>query len=111
MADQTTGNYNVEPATPYSKPAKNTWSLGPREFVLKYLRFLPWVVICVALALVAAYVKIRYTPPIFRAQSSILIKNDRNAGEGKDTRFDELFMAQGSANLNNEMEILKSRPV
>ena len=40
----------------------------------------------------------------------MLIK-DEDKGKGGDERFDEMFLSQKSANLNNEIQILKSRPV
>ncbi|HEY6900805.1 MAG TPA: polysaccharide biosynthesis tyrosine autokinase [Puia sp.] len=90
----------------------NLWRLEPREMVFKYIRYLPWVIVSVLIFLLIAYIKIRYTPQIFSVQSSMLIKNeDHNEALGKDERLAELFMAQGATNLNNEIQMLKSRPV
>jgi len=86
-------------------------SVGVKEFIFRYLRYLPWVLISGALFLLLAYIKIRYTVPVYHVQSSLLIRNENNGGGGKGARFDELFMNQGSVNLNNEVEILRSRPV
>ncbi|MDP4150483.1 MAG: polysaccharide biosynthesis tyrosine autokinase [Bacteroidota bacterium] len=93
----------------YKKDA--AWAIGPKDFIMKYFRYLPWLVLSLALFMVIAYTKIRYTPQIFRVQSSLMIQNDQNNMGGKDQRFDELFMNQQSANLSNETEILRSRPV
>ncbi|HTQ29209.1 MAG TPA: hypothetical protein VMI35_13820, partial [Puia sp.] len=88
-----------------------TWKLGPRDFVFKYLKYLPWLLISVILALVIAYIKIRYTTKIYIAQSSILIKTSRGGTKPEaGDRFD-LFMDQSATNLNNEIQLLKSRPV
>ena len=40
----------------------------------------------------------------------MLIK-DENKSPGGNQRFDEMFLNQKSSNLNNEIQILKSRPV
>ncbi len=90
----------------------NSWTLGPREFVLKYVRYAPWVLICTALSLIFAYIKIRYTTPIFHVQSSLMIKKD-NQSSMRDQKFGELYMnsSMGDNNLNNEIQILKSSPV
>jgi tyrosine-protein kinase Etk/Wzc len=90
--------------------SKTSWTMGPKEFIFKYLVYLPWVLISAGLFVSLAYIKIRYTTPIYRVQSSLLIKNDRS-GASKDQRFEELFMNQEATNLSNEIEILKSRPV
>lgn len=92
------------------RPAR-TWKLSPKDFLFKYLRFLPWVIVSVAFFICLAYIKNRYAIHIYRVQSSLLIKNERQNGNSKDERFEELFMSQSSANLSNEIEILKSTPV
>ena len=88
----------------------SSWAIGPKDFIFKYLRYLPWVVICGLIGFVLAYIKLRYVVPIYRVQSSLLIKNQDN-GIDKDQRFQELLMPQTNANLNNEMAILRSRPL
>jgi len=89
------------------------WKISPREFIFRYLWLIPWVLISAAVFLVLAYIKVRYTTQIFEVKSSLLIKSDQDNGRGagSDPRFEELFMGQGNVNLNNEVEILKSRPV
>ncbi len=85
--------------------------LGPREFVLRYLKYVPWIIICVAISLVLAYVRLRYETRIYNVKSSLLIKNDRSNIGDKDAKLDELFMAEPTVNLSNEVEILKSTPL
>ncbi|MBS1947279.1 MAG: hypothetical protein JST47_05885, partial [Bacteroidetes bacterium] len=86
-------------------PAKdNSWTIGPREFILKYIKYLPWVVISAALGLIFAYIKIRYTTPIYHAQSSMLIKSDKQNNNGD--KFAELYLGQSGPNLSNEIPVL-----
>src|SRR5450432_796373 len=87
-----------------------SWKLGPRDFVLKNLKFIPWIIISAIIAFILAFLNIRYTTPIFSVQSSLLIKNE-NKSAGKDDRFDAMFMNSGTENLSNEIQILSSRPV
>ncbi|GGB08666.1 GumC family protein [Puia dinghuensis] len=103
-----TNEVPIQPATNANneKPA----SINLKEFIFKYLRYLPWVVLSGLIGLVAAYLKIRYTVPVYHVQSSMLIKNEGGGGM-RDPRFDELFMSPGNSNLNNEIQILRSRPV
>lgn len=98
-------------ASQFNKRDRPNWIMSPKEFIFKYLYYLPWVGVCVFFFLFLAYIKIRYSVPIYRVQSSLLIKSDRNGGSEKDERFEELFMAQGTTNLSNETEIIRSRPV
>src|SRR5258708_3015679 len=92
-------------------PNEETRTVGLRDLIFRYLKYLPWFIICGILALVGAYVKIRYSIPEYRVQSSLLINNDRSAGGKDDQKLGELFMFEPSINLSNEIEILKSRAV
>jgi tyrosine-protein kinase Etk/Wzc len=84
-------------------------SLSPRELIFKYLRYLPWVAISVAIALVGAYVKLRYSPPIYSVSGKLLVSQPPNYGGGE--KFDDIFMMQKSDKLNDEIEIIKSRSI
>lgn len=94
----------------YATNSESVWKAGPKEFILKYLKYVPWVVLSLGLFLLLAYIKIRYSTYIYRVSCSILVKNDQNAKQG-DARFADLFMPGTVTNLSNEMEILKSPPV
>ena len=63
MADTSNGLNN-----PDTNSNDLSWKLGPRDFVLKNLKYIPWVLVCGAIALVLAYLNIRYTTPIFSVQ-------------------------------------------
>jgi tyrosine-protein kinase Etk/Wzc len=94
----------------YVRP-DSPWKPGPKEFIFRYLKYLPWVLITLALFLILAYLKVRWATSIYRVQSSLLIKDDHAENRASDARFDELFNSQGVSNLSNEIEILKSKPV
>ena len=81
---------------------------APRELLFRDLRYLPWVVICAALAFVLGYINIRYAVPVFQVQSSLLIKNDDQMQGDKDDRLGQLFMPLPGTNLNNEIHLLRS---
>lgn len=83
--------------------------LTPKELFLKYLRYLPWLVISLAIMLLLAYLKLRYSTPIYNVSAKLLVKNNSQNGNGSD-KFDDIFMIQGSRNnMNDEIEIIKSR--
>lgn len=83
-----------------------TAAFSPREFVLKNLKYIPWLILSVTLFIVLAYVKLRYSTSIYDVQSKLLIKKDSRSGGGD--KFEDLFMMNGSQNLNDEIQILKS---
>jgi capsular exopolysaccharide synthesis family protein len=88
---------------------KKLATFSPREMVVKYLHYLPWVIVSVALMLVVAYIKLRYAPVIYSVSSKLLVKKSANPYGGND-KFSDIFMMQGTSNnLNDEMQIIKSR--
>lgn len=92
---------------------ENKLSVGPKEFIVRHIHYLPWILISAILFITLAWIRIRYTTPIFRVQSSLLIKNanSRGGGSGNEMSIDELLFNEGHVNMSNEMEILQSRPV
>lgn len=83
--------------------------LSPKEVLFKYLHYWPWVALSLIIMLFLAFTKLRYSTPIYRIGGKILVKNDRQS-RGSNEKFEDIFLMQGaSSNLNDEIEILKSR--
>ncbi|AXY77090.1 polysaccharide biosynthesis tyrosine autokinase [Paraflavitalea soli] len=83
-------------------------SITPRELIFKYIRFLPWLIVSVILMLAGAYIKLRYSTPVYSVSGKLLVNSQTpysNAGE----KFDDIFMMQRADKLNDEIEIIKSR--
>src|SRR5215475_3057841 len=91
------------------KAAKLT-NFTPRELMFKYIRYLPWVIVSVAIMLLLAYVQLRYSTPVFSVSGKLLVKSN-NPYAGSGDKFDDIFMMQqgNSRNMNDEMEIIRSR--
>ena len=83
-------------------------NLSIRDLFYKYVRFLPLFVLSVAMALLVAYLYLRYTVPIYSVAGSMVIKNEQAAGNDK---FSEMFGGNRTQNIQSEIEILKSRPL
>lgn len=81
-------------------------SLGVKDLFFKYIRFLPLIILSVSIALLGAYIYLRYTLPEFQSVGTLLIKNESS---GRGDRFEELFMSQNTQNIQNDLEVLKSR--
>ncbi|HPG10528.1 MAG TPA: hypothetical protein PLU37_03290, partial [Chitinophagaceae bacterium] len=50
--------------------------LSIRDLFYKYIRFLPFFILSVALALLGAYLYLRYTIPVYNVTGTMLIKNE-----------------------------------
>jgi tyrosine-protein kinase Etk/Wzc len=63
-------------------------------------------------ALVAYWLYLRYTSPTFRVSAKILVKDDKKTGVGgAGSILSELDLFGGKKIVENELEILKSRPI
>lgn len=101
----------VNNLNPDFNPNKNELSnLSLRDLFFKYIRFLPVFILSVAVALLGAFLYLRYAVPEYNAAGSMLIKNDPAAGRGGD-KVDELFSNNRTQNIASEIEILKSGPL
>lgn len=89
---------------------KHKQAVSPREFILRHIKYLPWILLSVAAALIIAKIKLRYATPIYRTEARLLIKKESPYGRSND-KFDEIFMGGSIQNVYNEIEILKSRPL
>lgn len=85
------------------------WNISVKDLFFKYLRFLPLFLLSVAIMLFSAYLYLRYSTEIFQVRATLMINSDQN--KGRQDKLDELFMSNNSSNIQNEIEILKSRPL
>lgn len=77
-----------------------------------YLTNWPWFVLSVLIALSIAYIYLRYQPLSFETTASILIKDEGNPNLSQMAMFQDLAKGQfQSVNLENEIKVLKSRPL
>ena len=83
-------------------------SLSIRDVFFKYVRFLPVFLISIAVALLGAFLYLRYTTPIYRATGTISFVTENSQGD----KLNELFNnSSNTQDLLAEIEVLKSRPL
>lgn len=80
-----------------------------RDMFYKYIRFLPWFIFSVAVALLAAFLYLRYTVPVYSVGGTMVIKNEQTQTRGDG--FDELFGNNQALNIQSEIEVLRSSPL
>lgn len=82
-----------------------------REELEKYLRYWPWFVLSVLIALGYAYFKLRQTTPIYSTTATIIIKDGKNSQNTEMAAFSELGLIGGmnSNSIENEIGIMRSR--
>lgn len=79
---------------------------NPREFILRNLKYLPWIIFSLVLFVVLAYIKLRYTTEVYDVKSKMLVKNENSFAQ--QDRLESFFMSSESQSLIDEIEILKS---
>ncbi|MBC7845824.1 MAG: polysaccharide biosynthesis tyrosine autokinase [Flavobacterium sp.] len=82
-----------------------------REAIERYLSHWQWFVLAVCLSVTVAYVYLRYTTSQYQASTTILVKDDKKGGMLSElSAFSDMGLGSGmKSNLDNEIEILKSR--
>ena len=82
-----------------------------KEEVEKYLNHWIWFVLGVSIFVIGAHLYIRYTVPMYRANASLIVKDDKKGNIASELgAFSDIAMFNGlKSNVDNEIEILKSR--
>lgn len=82
-----------------------------REQIEKYVYHWKWFVLGIALAVLGAYVYLRYTPNQYLVSTTILIDDEKSGGLPSElSAFEDLgLMGGGKKSIDNEIGVLKSR--
>ncbi|MGK0324286.1 MAG: capsular exopolysaccharide synthesis family protein, partial [Psychroserpens sp.] len=80
-------------------------SIDLKQELFKYLRYWPWFLVTLAIALGSAYVYLRFTPRIYQTSSKMKILDE---SEGLELPSSAFVFKRVNINLENEIEILKS---
>ena len=87
-------------------------TINLRQELEKYAYYWKWFVATAAVALIIAYVYLRYTPNQYEVSTTILINDEDSGGLGSElSAFQDLGLFNGSkgSSIENEIELLKSR--
>ncbi|QTD37314.1 polysaccharide biosynthesis tyrosine autokinase [Polaribacter batillariae] len=97
-----------------SQIQENNDTINIREEVEKYAIYWKWFVLGVTMALIGAFLYLRYTTPQYSASSTIMIKDNQKSGISQELSAiaDLGIVGTGSVNnTDNEIEIIKSRKI
>src|SRR5690606_11474872 len=89
---------------------KDNPSINLQEQLARYLYYWKWFVLGVVLALGLAFIYLRYATPVYQANALIMLKDDYRGGAANELSvLSELGIGGSKDNVENEMEVLKSR--
>ena len=92
-----------------SKPkAEEASSFNLKWLVSTILAIWPWLLGSIIISLIIGNLYLRYATPIFRSTAELLII-DSKKGSGNDDVSKALGLSNSSVNIDNEIEVLKSR--
>lgn len=81
-----------------------------RDIIDQYASHWKWFVLAVFISLLTAYIYLRYTAPQYKAATTILVKDEKKGGLSSElSAFADMGIGGVKNNLDNEIEILKSR--
>lgn len=107
LTENSSGAIMEEQAMASKSEAAN---LSVRDLFYKYARFFPYFILSVAMALLVAFIYLRYAAQIYNAGGSMLIKSQQTS-RGSDKVEDLLMGSNRTDNIQSEIEILRSRPL
>ncbi|MDV3876038.1 capsular biosynthesis protein [Elizabethkingia anophelis] len=84
------------------------------EIIKPYLLKWPWFVICSVLTLIVAYFSLKFMTPVYKVQSTVLIKDSKNSSSAGGAEMSVLqdlsgFGGMKTNSVDNELEIFKSK--
>ncbi len=85
-------------------------SIKTERLLSVVLSYWPVMAVCVVIAMLSAYIYLRYTTPRYMTYAKVLIKDEKKSGSiGEGQLLQELGLQTTAANIENEVEIFKSR--
>src|SRR5690606_2207017 len=86
-------------------------TINVKDIIIRYLFNWKWFVVSVLACVLLGYVYLKFQRPQYEVKATILIKDSKDGGSIEDelSAFEDLGIFKGKANIDNEIEILKSR--
>lgn len=94
----------------YGKEYLGKPRVSPRELLLRYMPFFPWIAASVILALLVTFLKLRYSPNVYSVRGTILVKNEAGFDQTSE-KFGEMLFGQPNKDLYDEMQLIRSRSI
>ncbi|OBQ55594.1 polysaccharide biosynthesis tyrosine autokinase [Tamlana sp. s12] len=99
---------NLENPTSFMFVDEETTNI--RQEIEKYLFHWKWFALGIIIALIGAFIYLRYTPNVYETSTTILIEDESSGGLPSELAvFEELGIGGNKKNIENEITILKSR--
>src|SRR5688500_16251508 len=83
-----------------------------KELALKYVIYLPFIIISIVIAVSICFVYLKYQSPLYSSSISVYFPEESKGSGGADASvLSEVLLFDKKVNLTNEMQVLKSKSV
>lgn len=82
-----------------------------KKIVLQYLKYWPWFIICLVIAVSMAFIYLRYSTNIYQTNAQVKILKDQSGLDLSGLQGGSPLIDMSKVNLENERSILKSRRI
>lgn len=100
---------NREPIFAEEQKSGSDSGINVEKLIAKILAYWHLFLIFTVFSCLTAYVYLRYATPKYMAYAKVLVKDDKGGSMGEGKLMQELGMQTTTANVENEIEIFKSR--
>jgi tyrosine-protein kinase Etk/Wzc len=101
-------NQQSQPNFFITKSVDKAANISLKELFAKYAIYIPLIILCSILALTLAWIKLRYTQTTYKQTGRLYLKTEEN--KNTNDQLKKLMLGdESSGNLENEIEILKSK--
>lgn len=87
---------------------ENNDQIDIKEILEKYFQFWYFFIIAFVVSIFIGFIHLRYTPKIYNASTTILVKDENNTSIGSDNIIDGIDLFGKNRNIKNEIGILRS---
>jgi len=95
--------------SPISEVRGESPDFNLRETFLKYLYHWPLFLVGVLLALILAFLYVRYSVPVYEVKAKLLIKDEKQGGDQSADDIRRMDLFKSSRIVENEIEVLRSK--
>ena len=93
-----------------TKPNPKREDFDIKKVLAKIIGHWPLYALCIVVSFVIGYLYLRYSTPVYKIHAGVLIKDDKKSGEIDNAELlSDLGLSSKGKNVDNEVEILKSR--
>jgi tyrosine-protein kinase Etk/Wzc len=89
-------------------PQVDTGGFNLKDFLIRYIKYLPLILLGIIISYFAAKLKLRYTTSMYQASGTMLVKDDKQP-KGDSKAVEELFTSKAGNDLATEIQLMKSR--